>query len=78
VSVGSHGSGERREPLPALAARNVSKSFAGAQALRGADLTVRRGEVHGLVGENGSGKSTFIKILAGFHAPDPGAELEVN
>ena len=66
--------GERSRPLPALVARNVSKSFAGAHALSDAALEVRRGEVHGLVGENGSGKSTFIKILAGFHDPDPGAE----
>jgi ribose transport system ATP-binding protein len=38
---------------------------------------VLAGEAHGLVGENGSGKSTLIKILAGYHAPDPGGELEV-
>jgi ribose transport system ATP-binding protein len=63
---------------PALVARNVSRSFAGARALTDARLEVRRGEVHGLVGENGSGKSTFIKILAGFHAPEPGAELEID
>jgi ribose transport system ATP-binding protein len=40
------------------------------KALRGAALTVRPGEIHGLVGENGSGKSTLIKLLAGFHVPD--------
>jgi ribose transport system ATP-binding protein len=77
VTVGRHDEGERREPLPALAARHISKSFAGAQALTDAHLSVRRGEVHGLVGENGSGKSTLIKILAGFHEPDAGAELEI-
>ena len=43
---------------------------AGARPCR---LNVRRGEVHGLLGSNGSGKSTLIKILAGFHAPEPGA-----
>ena len=36
------------------------------------------GEVHGLFGKNGSGKSTLVKILAGFHAPDPGGRLEFN
>ena len=36
------------------------------------------GEVHGLLGKNGSGKSTLVKILAGFHAPDPGGRLEFN
>ena len=41
-------------------------------------MDIQSGEVHGLLGENGSGKSTFIKILAGFHAPDPGAELRVQ
>jgi ribose transport system ATP-binding protein len=61
----------------ALAFRNLRKSFAGALALDGVSLTVRRQEVHGLLGQNGSGKSTLIKILSGFHAPDPGGELEV-
>lgn len=64
--------------MPALAARGISKSFGGTQALDGVGLTVQTGEVHGLVGENGSGKSTLIKILAGYHAPDPGGELEVG
>lgn len=48
----------------------VSKTFGGERALRDLSLTVRAGEVHGIVGENGSGKSTLMKILAGFHAPD--------
>src|SRR6266536_5024441 len=64
--------------LAALAVRHVSKSFGGARALDDAGLTLLRGEVHGLLGENGSGKSTLIRILAGYHAPDPGAELEVG
>lgn len=50
----------------------VSKTFPGMRALQDVDLEVRPGEVHGLVGSNGSGKSTIIKILAGFHQPDPG------
>lgn len=64
-------------PEPVLSVRGLSKSFGGTQALKGVDLTVRPGEVHGLLGENGSGKSTLIKILAGYHAPDDGA-LEVS
>src|SRR5262249_46859795 len=60
-----------------LSARNVSKTFSGRTVLRGLDLDIRPGEVHGLLGQNGSGKSTFIKILAGFHAPDDGASLEI-
>src|SRR6266571_1947498 len=62
----------------ALAVRHVSKSFGGVRALDDAGLTLLRGEVHGLLGENGSGKSTLIRILAGYHAPEPGAELEVG
>lgn len=42
------------------------------------DLVVSPGEVHALVGENGSGKSTVIKVLAGYHRPDPGGEVEID
>ncbi|MDT7657754.1 MAG: ribose transport system ATP-binding protein, partial [Pseudonocardiales bacterium] len=63
---------------PLVRARNVSKSFGGVRVLNAVDLDVLPGEIHGLLGENGSGKSTFIKVLAGFHEPDPGAELQVN
>jgi ribose transport system ATP-binding protein len=41
-------------------------------------LTVMTGEIHGLVGHNGSGKSTFVKVLAGFHAPDPGCTVALD
>ncbi len=44
-------------------------------ALDDVSLDVARGEVHGLLGSNGSGKSTLIKVLAGFHDPEPGAEI---
>jgi ribose transport system ATP-binding protein len=63
---------------PLLEVRNVSKTFGGRTVLRDVNLTVRRGDVHGLLGANGSGKSTLIKILAGFHHPDVGAEVEVD
>ncbi|WEK12494.1 MAG: sugar ABC transporter ATP-binding protein [Candidatus Microbacterium phytovorans] len=55
-----------------LRARGVGKSFFGVRVLEGIDLDVRRGELHGLVGENGAGKSTFMKILAGVHPADEG------
>ncbi|WP_225824043.1 sugar ABC transporter ATP-binding protein [Streptomyces naphthomycinicus] len=62
---------------PALVATKVTKTFSGTTVLKGVDLEVRSGEVHGLVGENGSGKSTFIKVLAGYHAPDDIPETEI-
>jgi len=55
-----------------LQVQDISKSFAGVQALNHVDLTINRGEVACLVGENGSGKSTFIKIICGVYAPDEG------
>jgi ribose transport system ATP-binding protein len=55
--------------------RNVSKKFPGVYALTDISLTIRKGEVHVLVGENGAGKSTLIKILCGYHAPDSGEVL---
>ncbi|HEX6762781.1 MAG TPA: sugar ABC transporter ATP-binding protein [Gaiellaceae bacterium] len=50
----------------------LHKRFVGVHALRGAELTVERGELHALVGANGSGKSTLINILSGQIAPDGG------
>ncbi|MEM6744264.1 MAG: sugar ABC transporter ATP-binding protein [Pseudomonadota bacterium] len=63
--------------VPALQIENLSKRFGGAVALDGVSLTVEAGEVHGLLGSNGSGKSTLIKVLAGFHAPEPGARIRL-
>jgi ribose transport system ATP-binding protein len=64
-------------PEPVLSARGFSKTFSGKTVLRDLGLDVHPGEVHGLLGQNGSGKSTFIKILAGYHAPDDGASLTI-
>lgn len=63
---------------PVLCARGLTKTFAGVVALDGLDLSIGRGDVHALLGENGSGKSTFIKILSGYHAPDPGGEVHIG
>lgn len=57
----------------ALDAAEIVKSFSGVQALRGVDLKLRRGEIHALLGENGAGKSTIIKVLAGVQRPDSGS-----
>lgn len=61
-----------------LVVRGVSMYFAGQRALDDIDLTLRRGEIHALLGANGSGKSTFIKILAGYHAPEQGGEVTIG
>ena len=58
-----------------LEVRNISKSFAGVQALKNVSIQIRKGEVHALLGENGAGKSTLMKILAGLHAQDEGIVL---
>jgi ribose transport system ATP-binding protein len=65
------------EAAPAVAMRGVSKSFGGVQALAGVDFEVERGEVHALLGGNGAGKSTILKILNGVHVPDAGS-IEVG
>ena len=62
---------------PFVVARSITKSFGGAQALKGVSLEIVPGEVHGLVGANGAGKSTLIKILAGLVRLDSGA-IEID
>ena len=57
--------------------RGVVKSFGGAQALRGVDFDLKRGEVHALLGENGAGKSTLMNVLSGVIAPDAG-EMSID
>ena len=55
-----------------LELRNISKSFPGVKALNDVSFMLRRGEIHGLVGENGAGKSTLLKILSGVYKSDSG------
>ena len=51
---------------------NISKCFPGVKALDRVSLSVKKGHVHGLIGENGAGKSTMLKIIAGLQAPTSG------
>ena len=52
--------------------KNIHKSFPGVKALQGVDFTLRKGEIHALMGENGAGKSTLIKVLTGVYTKDEG------
>jgi ABC-type sugar transport system ATPase subunit len=71
------GSKRISESTLAIRVRNVSKSFPGVQALRKVSFVLETGEVHGLVGANGAGKSTFIRMLSGASTPDTG-DIEVQ
>jgi len=55
-----------------LYTKNIGKTFSGVNVLREVDFNVEPGEVHALVGENGAGKSTFVKILSGVYTPTEG------
>ena len=66
------GRAEAPQSTPFVSVRSVSKSYGGAQALRGVSLSIFPGEAHGLVGANGAGKSTLIRILAGLTKADDG------
>ena len=52
--------------------RDISKTFPGVKALQHVDFTLRKGEIHALMGENGAGKSTLIKVLTGVHPFESG------
>ena len=63
---------------PALVVRGASMRFGPRLVLDDVDLTVERGEVHALVGANGSGKSTFVKIVCGNHVPTAVTEFSLT
>ncbi|MBR2767303.1 MAG: ATP-binding cassette domain-containing protein, partial [Solobacterium sp.] len=60
-----------------LEMKNIHKRFASTIALNGVDLTANAGEIRGLIGENGSGKSTISSIAAGMQKADEG-EMTLN
>ena len=58
--------------MPILSATGIDKRFGGVVALDGAEFSCEAGEIHALLGENGAGKSTMVKVLCGVHPPDAG------
>lgn len=60
-----------------LELKGITKAFPGVKALDGVHFQLKKGEIHALMGENGAGKSTFIKIITGVHLPDEG-EIILN
>ena len=60
---------------PVMQLRKVTKTFGEVRALSNIDFEVRRGEIVGLLGDNGAGKSTIVKTVMGFYKPDPGGEI---
>ncbi|MFI6620550.1 sugar ABC transporter ATP-binding protein [Streptomyces sp. NPDC050528] len=85
MTNGAHtvGAGSRTDPPDSalrhrLEVAELSKAFGSTRALRGVHLRIAPGELHGLVGQNGCGKSTLVKILTGVYAPDPGASIAVD
>ncbi len=55
-----------------LELKNITKTFPGVKALDNVQFQLKPGEIHALMGENGAGKSTFIKVITGVHQPDSG------
>ncbi len=58
--------------MPILETRKLTKHFQGVRALTDVDFELRKGEIHAIMGENGAGKSTFVKLLAGVYKPTSG------
>ena len=66
------------DSIVAVEMNNISKSFGGIKALDNVDISFRYGEIHALLGENGAGKSTILKILRGIYTPNAGEILIDN
>ena len=72
-SIENHKGGGTSVPPPAVVVRGTVKRYGALAACDGVDLTMRAGEIHGVLGQNGAGKSTLMKILIGLVTPDEGS-----
>src|SRR5450631_840165 len=70
--VTDQGRGAGTDRVPALSLLDAAKTFGPVVAVADGTIEIRAGEIHALVGENGAGKSTIVKILAGLYHPDAG------
>lgn len=61
-----------------LELKDIGKTFSSVNVLRNINIQLKKGEVFALMGENGAGKSTLIKVISGYHQPDPGGEILVD
>ncbi len=75
MAVAANGPDGTRARAPAVEFENVSKTFGDVVANDGITFSVRGGSIHGIIGENGAGKSTAMKLLYGLHRPDAGGGL---
>ena len=62
-------------PEPLIRLINVSKTFGEVHSLRSINFEIGQNEIVGLLGDNGAGKSTLVKIITGYHQPDPGGDI---
>ena len=74
MNAGRNG-GAAADAAPAIELRGISKAFGPVQANKNINIRVRKGTIHGIIGENGAGKSTMMSILYGFYRADAGEIL---
>lgn len=72
VASGMSADGGDSATAPLIKVRGISKKFGSIEALKDVNMTLRQGEILGLLGDNGSGKSTLVKVLVGVHNPTAG------
>ncbi len=73
----SNNPGRQETAAPAIELRGISKAFGPVQANKDISISVKKGTIHGIIGENGAGKSTLMSILYGFYKADAG-EIFIN